>query len=127
MKKIITCIAVVLAVFSVSSLYAQQGDPAARAAAMKQKLKDELKLTDVQADSVTTIQQEFRPKMREVFMDQSMSQDDKKAKLAAINDQSNKRIQAVLGDDLFKKYQDWWQKNRPQRGGGGNGGGGGNQ
>jgi hypothetical protein len=40
--------------------------------------------------------------------------------------QQNARIQAVLGADLFKKYQDWQQANRPQRMGGG-GGGGGNQ
>jgi len=82
-----------------------------------EKMKDDLKLTDVQADSVSAIQQEFMPKRREIFMDQSMSEDDKKTKLQSINDQANKRIQAVLGDDLFKKYQDWWEKNRPQRGG----------
>jgi predicted nucleic acid-binding Zn ribbon protein len=122
MKKIMMSIAFVVAVFSVSAVHAQQQDPAARAAAMKQKLKDELKLSDVQADSVVAIQAEFRPKMREIFMDQSMSQDDKRAKLAPISEQQNKRIQAVLGDDLFKKYQDWWQKNRPQRQGGGAGG-----
>lgn len=129
MKKIIAGIAVIIAVFSVSTLYAQQGgggrmDPAA----MKQKLKDDLKLTDVQADSVVAISQEFRPKMRDIFMDQTLSQDDKRAKMTEIRDQQNKRVQAVLGDDLFKKYQDWQAKNRPQRnGGGGNGGGGGNQ
>jgi predicted transglutaminase-like cysteine proteinase len=123
MKKIIMAIALIVAVSSVSSVYAQQQDPAARAAAMKQKMKDDLKLTDVQADSVSAIQQEFRPQMRDVYQDQSMSQDDKKAKLQGINDQMNKRIHAVLGDDLFKKYQDWWQKNRPQRPPGGGGGG----
>jgi len=129
MKKIIAGIAVIIAVFSVSTLYAQQGgggrmDPAA----MKQKLKDDLKLTDVQADSVVAISQEFRPKMRDIFMDQTLSQDDKTAKIKDIRDQQNKRVQAVLGDDLFKKYQDWQAKNRPQRGAGGGGnGGGGNQ
>lgn len=123
MKKIFMAVALIVAVSSVSAVYAQQQDPAARAAAMKQKMKDDLKLTDVQADSVAAIQQEFRPQMREVYQDQSMSQDDKKAKLLGINDQANKRIHAVLGDDLFKKYQDWWQKNRPQRPPGGGGGG----
>jgi hypothetical protein len=124
MKKVMFCVALVMAVFSVSTLYAQQADqdPAARAAAMKQRLIDDLKLTSVQADSVVAIQQEFRPKMREIMMDQSLSQDDKRAKITPINDQRDKRIQAVLGDDLFKKYQDWYAKNRPQRGGGGGGG-----
>jgi hypothetical protein len=122
MKRIIACVAVVLAVSAVSTVYAQQGqgqmDPAARAAAMKQKLKDDLKLTDVQADSVVAIQQEFRPQMRTIMMDQTLSQDDKKAKLQPINDAADKRIQAVLGDDLFKKYKDWREANRQQRGGG---------
>jgi hypothetical protein len=31
----------------------------------------------------------------------------------------NARIQAALGPDLFKKYQDWMTANAPQRGGGG--------
>jgi hypothetical protein len=123
MKKIMVCVAVVLAVFSVSTLYAQQQDPAARAAAMKQRLKDDLKFTDLQADSIVAIQQEFRPKMRDIFMDQSLSQDDKKAKMTPLTDARDKRIQAVLGDDLFKKYQDWAEKNRQQRQGGGGGGG----
>jgi len=89
---------------------------------MKQKLKDDLKLTDVQADSVVAIQQEFRPQMRAIFSDQSLSQDEKRAKVQPLNDARDKRIQAVLGDDLFKKYQDWAAANRPQRGGGGGGG-----
>ena len=118
MKRFITAVSFAIALLSVSFSYAQQQDPAARAAAMKQKLIDELKFTDVQADSVVAIGQEFRPKMRDIFMDQSMSQDDKKAKMDEINAQRNKRIQAVLGDDLFKKYQEWEAKNRAQRGGG---------
>ncbi|MFI5154298.1 MAG: hypothetical protein ACHQET_13245 [Chitinophagales bacterium] len=123
MKKFLAYLVILGAFFFVSPARAQQQDPAARAAAMKQKMKDDLKLTDVQADSVSAIQQEFRPKMREIFQDQSMSQDDKRAKVSVINDQMNKRIQALLGDDLFKKYQEWWQQNRPQRPGGGGGNG----
>src|SRR5579863_9855 len=122
MKKGIISFAIAMAVISVSLVNAQQQqDPAARKEAMKQKLKDDLKLTDVQADSVSSIQQEFRPQMREVFMDQSLSRDDKRTKIEAINAQADKRIQAVLGDDLFKKYKDWQEKNRPQRGSGGGG------
>jgi hypothetical protein len=122
MKKGIISFAIAIAVISVSLVNAQQPqDPAARKEAMKQKLKDDLKLTDVQADSVSSIQQEFRPQMREVFMDQSLSRDDKRTKIEVINAQADKRIQAVLGDDLFKKYKDWQEKNRPQRGSGGGG------
>lgn len=122
MKRIITCFVLILAVCSFSTAYAQQ-DPAARAAAMKQRLIDSLKMTPAQADSVVAIQQEFRPQMREIYMDQSLSQEEKQAKAAPIMDAQNKRLQAALGDDMFKQYQAWYQKNRPQRGGGGGGGG----
>src|ERR1051326_3013729 len=104
MKKMIACMAVVIAIFSVSSVYAQdQGNRQQRMAEMKQKMKDDLKLTDLQADSISSIQGEFMPKRREIFMDQSMGQEDKKAKIMALNEQADKRIHAVLGDDLFKK------------------------
>jgi hypothetical protein len=121
MKKALTGIAVMLILVSASSLYAQQGGGQGRMdpAVLKQKLIDSLHLSGVQADSVVAIGQEFRPKMRDIFMDQSLSQDDKRAKLGELNQQRNKRIQAVLGDDLFKKYQEWEERNRPQRGGGG--------
>src|SRR5437764_10755231 len=49
----------------------------------------------------------------------SMSREDKMAKMQPLTDAANKRIEAVLGADLFKKYQDWEAANRPQRGGGG--------
>ena len=123
MKKLIMTAVLLISVGTVSNIFAQQ-DPAARAAAMKQRLKDELKFTDAQADSVTAIQQEYRPKMREIYQDQSMSQEDKMTKVKPITDEQNKRIQSALGDDAYKKYQDWWQKNRPQRPPGGGGGGG---
>lgn len=119
MKKTLTAMAVML--ISATSLYAQQGGGPGRMdpAALKQKLIDSVHLSGMQADSVVAIGQEFRPKMRDIFMDQSLSQDDKRAKMGEINQQRNKRIQAVLGDDLFKKYQEWEERNRPQRGGGG--------
>ena len=111
-----------LALFSSVKSFAQQQDPAARAAEMKQKLKTDLKLTDIQADSVMAINQEFRPQRMAIYQDQSVSSDDKKTKMKEITDQADKRIQAVLGDDLFKQYQDWRMKNMQRRGGGSGGG-----
>jgi hypothetical protein len=94
--------------------FAQSGDPASRAAQMKQKLITELKMTDVQADSVVAINASYRPQMRDIFQDQTLSEDDKKAKMKAITDQADKRIQPVLGDPLFKQYQEWRAKNMQQ-------------
>ena len=86
-----------------------------------QKMKDDLKLTSAQSDSLRAIAADFQPKMREIFMDQSLSQDDRRAKMAPLNEERNKRIKAALGDDMYKKYQDWMEQNAPQRGGGGGG------
>jgi hypothetical protein len=133
MKKMLAYAVFVIALFSVSSTYAQGGGRMMDTAAMRKmqeerlaKMKTDLKLTDVQADSVGAITKEFNAKRRDIFMDQSI--EDKRAAMQPLNDAMNVRIKAALGADLFSKYQDWQQANRPQRrggpGGGGPGGGG---
>lgn len=122
LKKMIAPLALAIGLLSFSSTYAQRGDTAAmrqRQEAMMKKMQDDLKLTPVQVDSLTAIQKEFQPRMREIFMDQSLSREDRMAKMQPLNDERNKRIQGVLGDDLYKKYQQWMEDNRPQRGMGG--------
>ncbi len=118
MKKFLAAGAVViLGLLSYTNSFGQT-DPAARQAQMKQKLITDLKMTDVQADSVVSINASYRPQFREIYQDQSLSQDDKMAKMKAITQQADKRIQPVLGDDLFKQYQDWRAKNMQQMRGG---------
>jgi len=125
-KNFIVCAALLIALFSATSTFAQGGrmmDTAAmrqRMEARLQKMKDDLKLTPVQVDSMRVIQTDMQGKMRDIFMDQSMSREDKMAKIQPMREAADKRVEAVLGSDLFKKYQDWQQANRPQRGGGGN-------
>jgi hypothetical protein len=115
MKKYVAASAFLLVTMLLSvAVFAQGGDPAARAAQMKQKLITELKMTDVQADSVVAINMSYRPEMRDIFQDQTLTQDEKKAKMKVITDQADKRIQPVLGDPLFKQYQDWRTKNMQQ-------------
>jgi Spy/CpxP family protein refolding chaperone len=132
-KKMIVCATLVLALFSFSSSFAQGGgggmrDTAAmrqRQEAMLAKMKTDLNLTQVQADSMKAINMDLMSKRREMMQDpanQGMSREDRMAKMQPIMDATNARIQAVLGADLYKKYQDWQQANRPQRGGGGGGG-----
>jgi hypothetical protein len=123
-KKMIACAAIVAALFSFTSVSAQRGDTAAmrqRQEEMMTKMKTDLNLTGAQSDSLKAIQSDFRPQMRDIMMDQSMSREDKMAKMAPIREAQNKRIQAAFGDDLYKKYQAWMEANRPQRGGGGGG------
>lgn len=124
-KRMIAGVALVAASFAFSSTYAQMDTAAMRQRqeARLTKMTTDLNLTKVQADSVKAISTEFGAKRRDIFMDQSMSREDKMAKMQPLTDAMNARVQAVLGPDLFKKYQDWMAANRPQRGGGGGGGG----
>jgi len=125
---LIACTVFVIALFSVSSTFAQGGRGMMDTAAMRQrqearlaKMKTDLNLTQVQADSIKAISMEFMQKRRDLFMDpanQGMSREDRMAKMQPLMEAQNARIQAVLGPDLYKKYQDWQEQNRPQRGGG---------
>ncbi|MDB5245925.1 MAG: hypothetical protein JWQ40_319 [Segetibacter sp.] len=120
MKKVFLSICFVIA--AVSFVSAQQGgggDQADRIARMKQRLKDELKLTDVQIDTVISIQQVFQPRTREIRMDQAMSDADKQAKMKAISDERNKRFETSLGKDLAAKLTEYYSKMQQNRGGGG--------
>lgn len=122
-KRMITAVALVTALFAFSSTYAQMDTAAMRQRqeARLTKMTADLNLTKVQADSMKAITTEFGAKRRDIFMDQSMSREDKMAKMQPLTDAMNARVQVVLGPDLFKKYQDWMDANRPQRGGGGGG------
>lgn len=100
-----------------------------RQARMKQMLKDSVGLNDTQIDSVTAIQQEQRPQMRDIFQDQSLSQDDKMTKLKALQDAAAARYAKFMTPDQIAKLQAMQQRMRARmgnRGGGGGNGGGGN-
>ena len=129
-KKMIFCAALVVALFSVTSTFAQQGggmDTAAmrqRQEARMAKMKTDLNLSQAQADSVKAISMEFNAKRRDVFMDpanQGLSREDRMAKMQPLTDAMNARLQTALGPDMYKKYQDWMTANPQGRGGGGGG------
>jgi hypothetical protein len=101
------------------------GGGADRAAQYRQMLKDSVQLTDVQIDSVTAVQQDLRPQRRAIFQDQSLSQDDRTAKMKALNDQAAARYKNFLTADQITKLQaiqDRQMARMRNRGGGGGGG-----
>jgi hypothetical protein len=112
---------VLLALFSTTNSFGQS-DASARQAEMKQKLMTDLKMTSTQADSVVAINSSYRPQFKEIYQDQALSQDDKMARMKAISDQADKRLQPVLGDSLLTQYKDWRKANMQQMRGGKPGG-----
>ena len=70
MKKVILCIVVLLSLHT-TKLRAQNGQQMQQA--WHQYLKDSVQLSDVMVDSVLAIRTQYRPQMRDIFMDQSSS------------------------------------------------------
>jgi Spy/CpxP family protein refolding chaperone len=66
---------------------------------------EELNLTDDQKPKVKTIMDAQTQKMRDVREDDSLSQDDKRAKMKAIHEDTATQLQAVLTPDQFAKWQ----------------------
>ena len=129
MKKIVTILLLVLSVYGVANAQDRQGGQRGERfkEMMKQRLKDSLQLSDTQSDSTIAILQEFQPKQRDIFRDQSLSREDKMAKLKDLRAQRAERLKTVLSDDQIKKYEEMEEhmmEQMRQRGGGRMNGGG---
>lgn len=130
MKKFIAGVAVVLSLATAFQSNAQDGDRMARMKErQKQLLKDSVQLSDEKIEKVLAVQDEFRPKQREIFMDQSLDQAAKEAKLKALQEEQKKKLKGVLTDEEAAKLEAFQERNRgrmgPGGGRGGRGGGGG--
>ncbi len=123
MKKLLILLPVFF-LFGMGSVLAQLpagGGQAQFREQQKQRLKDSLNLTETQIETVLTVQQEFQPKMREIRMDQTMSDADKQTKMKELNDERTKKWGTALKDEtLAKKIADFYARmpqgrgNRPQ-------------
>jgi hypothetical protein len=82
---------------------------------MKQYLKDSVHLSDAMVDSVTAVRTEYRPQMREIFMDQSMSAADKETKFNDIRTQMEARYRTIgLTDEQITMIRDHDKRMREQ-------------
>jgi hypothetical protein len=64
-----------------------------------------LDLTDEQKPKFDAIRKESREKLKAIHEDESLSPDDKKAKVKAIQDDAIAKLKAILTPDQFAKYQ----------------------
>jgi hypothetical protein len=115
MKKIVFFLAIMISLAATKS-FAQNGG---RMQEMQQHfqayLKDSLHLSDVLSDSVMSIRSQFQPKTREIFMDQSASQDDKRAKLQALRTEMDGRYKSAgLSDEQVEAIHNYESNMRKQ-------------
>lgn len=115
MKKLflLTSIAISCVITNVSAQEGRGFDPAKMKENQKNKLKEDLKLTDAQADSVATIQIEYMPKLRGL---RGVQGEERMAKMKEINDAYKTRLNAALGDaSITEKVLAYQEEQRKQR------------
>lgn len=123
MKKIILCVVILLS-FSATKLLAQQNGQQMQQA-WQQYLKDSVQLSDAMVDSVIAIRTQYRPQMRDIFMDQSSSETDKQTKWQNLRTEMDARSKAAgLTDDQIQtihKHEDDMRARMMNRNNGGGG------
>lgn len=125
MKKFLLLATFVAALFTASAQGGpggQGGDPAAMRQRMKERVKPQLmektKLSDAEAEKVLDINFEAQRQRRELRMDNSLSEEDRTKKAAAIDEESKKKYKEIpLTDEQMKAVNDFFvemNKNRQQ-------------
>jgi len=119
MKKILLFLAIVLSL-NATKLSAQNDE---RMQQMQQAwrtfLKDSVQLADPMIDSVMAVRTQYQPQMREIFMDQSASSEDKQAKMQSLRTEMEARYKSAgLTDDQvmsIRKHEDWMRQQMMNR------------
>jgi len=91
MKKIVLFFAITIALGT--TLHAQQNTNMQQA--WKSYLKDSVKVADPMIDSFMAIRTQYQPQMRQIFMDQSSSMDDKKTKMQGLRTEMETRYKSA--------------------------------
>ena len=123
MKKLVFCLVILLSL-NATKLLAQNNDRMQQMQeAWRSYLKDSVKLSDALTDSVLAIKAQYRPQMRDIFMDQSSSMTDKQAKMQNLRTEMDVRYKAAgLTADQVQMIHDHERQqmmNRQNNGGGG--------
>ena len=96
----------------------------------KEYLKDSVKLSDALTDSVMAIRMQYRPQMRDIFMDKATTMADKQTKMQGMRTEIESRYKAAgLSDDQVQaihNHDDAMMAKMQKRMGDNSNGGGGN-
>jgi len=77
-----------------------------------ERLSKTLNLTDDQKGQIKTILAERHEKMGKLRGDESLSEEDRRAKMREIFEESNKKIRDVLNEDQKKKFDEMQERQR---------------
>jgi len=94
------------------------GGPGHQMPSVDDQVKDltkQLKLTDEQQPKVRDLLQKQRDQMSQLMQDNSLTREDKRAKMRDIHDTTTGKIRDLLTDDQKKKYDDYLQKQQQNR------------
>jgi Spy/CpxP family protein refolding chaperone len=83
-----------------------------------EQLTTNLSLTADQIPKVKAVLDEQRQKMGEVFQNQDLSQEDRRAKMKEVRDEMTAKMKDILTPDQFEKWQKEQQNMRNRRPGG---------
>ena len=103
MKKVLALI-LIASVFFTAAASAQGGKKGMGMS--KQTLMDSLKISSQTADSVMAIRQASMSQMKTITSDQSLSKEDKKAKLKPLKEETQTRLKKFLSDDQMAKLKE---------------------
>jgi len=124
MKKIFSLLVIALTLAATS--FAQNQNGGQMQQMMKQYLKDSVHLSDVMVDSVMAIRTSYRPQMREIFTDQSLSDTDKQSKMQTIRSEMEAKYKTLgISDEQITMMREHDQRMREQMRNRMNNGGGG--
>lgn len=120
MKKIFLLAALFAVLLTTTSAFAQGGpggDPQQFRQRMIERVKPQLlektKISEAEADKVLDINFSSMQQRREIRMDNSLSEDDKKKKIAAIEEDMAKKYKAIpLKDEQVKAVTDFFAEMR---------------
>jgi hypothetical protein len=132
MKKLFLLAALIAALFTTTSSFAQGGpggDPQQFRQRMIERVKPQLiektKISDAEADKVLDVYFGTMQQRREIRMDNSLNEDDKKKKTEALNEETTKKYKAIpLKEEQVKAVNEFFdemrknQMNRRPQGGG---------
>jgi periplasmic protein CpxP/Spy len=90
------------------------GGPGARGRMNFDNIAKELALNDEQKTKAKPVFEEMQQKMTDLRKDTSLSQDDRRAKMKEIRDDSNKKLKDIFTTEQFDKWQKMNQNRRPQ-------------